>query len=171
MLCHLPCDITHEFTPKINLKNFWPSQWSSLTDCLKSSYEPQKNLLRWEVQQTWICLQHQQLSIAFSRPYSRFVIREEKKISLMNCIWRFHIKSWSLDLLQGRQINLPDGLLHQPKLCIIFRYSSFFSQLLHCSQSLPKSSGTMKDSWKFSYRFLLWSQETTGSQSQNQSLF
>ena len=44
-----------------------------------------------------------------------------KKISLMNCIWRLKIKSWSRDILQGKQINLPNGLLHQPKHCIVFR--------------------------------------------------
>ena len=29
MLCRISLEITHEFTPRINLKNFWPSQWSS----------------------------------------------------------------------------------------------------------------------------------------------
>ena len=29
MLCRISLEITHEFTPRINLKNFWPSQWST----------------------------------------------------------------------------------------------------------------------------------------------
>ena len=39
MLWHFSSDITHEFMPKINLKNFWPSQWSRLIDCLKSLWD------------------------------------------------------------------------------------------------------------------------------------
>ena len=36
ILCHLPCDIAQEFTPRINLKYFRLSQWSTLINCLKS---------------------------------------------------------------------------------------------------------------------------------------
>ena len=36
---HLSRDIIHEFTPRINLKNFWPSQWSTLRNFLKSSWD------------------------------------------------------------------------------------------------------------------------------------
>ena len=85
VLCHLSRDI--------NLKNFWPSQWSTLGNFLKSS---------WDLEFT---------------------------CNINNT------KSWSRDM----QINLPGGLLHQPKLCIIFRHPGFFSQPLHSWQSLPKS--------------------------------
>ena len=64
-------------------------------------------------------------------PPRKSLMGKEKKISLMNCIWRFNIKIWSRNMPWGRQINLLDGLLHQPKFCVIFRHSSFFSQLLY----------------------------------------
>ena len=44
MLCHLSCDFTHEFTRRINLKNLWPSQWSMLINCLKSSTDLRRNI-------------------------------------------------------------------------------------------------------------------------------
>ena len=44
MLCHLSCDFTHEFTRRINLKNLWPSQWSMLINCLKSSTDLSSSL-------------------------------------------------------------------------------------------------------------------------------
>ena len=52
-------------------------------------------------------------------------------------------QSWSRDMLSGRQISLPDGLLDQLKLC---RYFSFLSQLLRCGQSLPKAFRAILDS-------------------------
>ena len=91
----------------------------------------------------------------FPRPSGRFVMRKEKKIILMNSIWRFNIKSWSRDMLWSRQINLPDGLPHQPKLWIIFWHSSFFSQPLHSCQALPKAFRARVDSLKFPLHFII----------------
>ena len=36
MLFHFFCDITYEFMPRIDLKNFWPFWWSSLINSLKN---------------------------------------------------------------------------------------------------------------------------------------
>ena len=82
-------------------------------------------------------------------------MRRKKKISLIYWIWGLHIKSWSWYMFRGRQMNLPDGLLHQPKLFNVLRHSSFFSRFLHSWQSLPKAFRAIVDSWKFSFHFII----------------
>ena len=134
-------DITHEFMPKINLKNFGPSQWSTLTDCLKSLQDLRKFFWgdRFSSLESACNINNSQcISVEFPQPCSHFVMREEKKFSLASCIWRFDIKSLSQDMLQGWRINLPDGLLHQPKLCNLLRHSGFFSQLLTAGNPFQK---------------------------------
>ena len=42
MFCHFSRDVTHEFMPRNNLKNFWQSQWSTFIDSLKSFWDPRK---------------------------------------------------------------------------------------------------------------------------------
>ena len=88
--------------------------------------------------------------------------------SLINCIWRMNIKSWSWDMCGDKQINLPDGFLHQPKLCIIFRYFGFLSQLLKSRQpfpkAVPKAVRAIVDSWELFFPF--W----TNSQKKNLQL-
>ena len=64
ILCHLSCDITWIW---IHAQN-QPKELLAMSMVLASRLcekllRPQKNLLRWEVQQPWICLQHQQLSM------------------------------------------------------------------------------------------------------------
>ena len=96
-------------------------------------------------------------------------MRKEKKISLMNCVWRLNIKSWSRNTLWGMQIYLPYCLPNQPRLCNVLRNSGFFNQLLHSWQSLPKAFRAIINSWKFSSPFYCSSKEMSSSQSQSQS--
>ena len=104
---------------------------------------PQKILLRWLIRFSSLesacnINNSQCIPVEFPQPCSHFVMREEKKFSLASCIWRFDIKSLSQDMLQGWRINLPDGLLHQPKLCNLLRHSGFFSQLLTAGNPFQK---------------------------------
>ena len=155
MLCHPYCDITHDFAPGINLKNFRPPQWSTVIDCLKSLCDLRRSFLRWEVRQPWICLQ--QLSMRTYRLSAtlRSPFHEDGK---EDHFWTFKLKRWSRDMLRSQQIYLPDGLFHQPKLwvlCNVLRNSGFFSQFLHSWQSLPKAFRTIINPWKFSFHFII----------------
>lgn len=40
------------------------------------------------------------------------VLRNENRISSMNCIWRLNVKSRSRNMFRSKQVTLPNGILH-----------------------------------------------------------
>ena len=138
-LCHFSCDTNHEFTPRIKLNNFWPSQWSTLIDCLKSLWDL-REILRHErlsSLESACNINNCQCVLVDFLTFRKPVMRKEKKISLMNCIWRFNIRCWSWDMLRGSQeIREMACLISQS----VLGYFSFLSQRLYSWQSLSKAS-------------------------------
>ena len=86
VLCHFSCDITHEFTPRINLKNFSPSQWSTLIDCLKSLWDLRRILWgeRFFSLESACNISTCQCVLVDFLTSRESVMRKEKKIGLMN---------------------------------------------------------------------------------------
>ena len=55
---------------------------------------------------------------ARATPHS--VVWKEKKVCLVNCVWRGHIEFGARNVFLHRKINLPKGLAYQPFFCVIF---------------------------------------------------
>ena len=105
ILCHFSSHhITHEFMSRINLKNFWSSQWStpiSLWDLSRIFWGE-----RFSSCESVCNINNCQCIIEDFLTSWEPLMGKEMKISLMTCIWRFNIKSYSPGILCGRQVCL-----------------------------------------------------------------
>ena len=114
-LRHLFLYITHEYTSRINLKNQGPSQRSVVSERPFATCEDSLEVSGSAALNLW---QHRPPSMHLKASSRKSIMREEKKISLMNWIWRCHIKIryfWEQEDISARWLASSTRVLRHPQ--------------------------------------------------------
>ena len=130
VLCKQPGHRTHEFAPRVNLKELWPLQWPLSVDPRQSIGDLCRGLAsqRLSLFVAWGYINDRE-SVAEGFPPNA-VMWQKEQIRLVDLIGHRHVKFRPRYALWGRQIDLPDGLpLSQSLACcsVTFAADASFS--------------------------------------------
>ena len=129
VLCQKLVYCAHELAPGVNLKKLGPLQRPPSVDarhdighlcCALASQ-------RLSLLVAWCHIDYGQGILAGALTHA--VVRKEKEVSLMDLVWHTDIKLRAWDPARGRQIYLPDGLLLEPFLSLLFSHLGSRHQL------------------------------------------